>query len=133
MSRLPNVEIALAKKDDHFKRAKILSEEHLIILASDKGRFADDEFLIFHHELQLRQALKTNPDIDVEYAREKMDEYAENLISIIMTKDLAAFHVAACQLPEYKDRMAIHLEEHRRFSHNSNRNLTAIRKLAKRI
>lgn len=132
MSRLPNVEIALAKKADHLNRASFLSEEHLVILASDKGRFADDEFLIFHHELQLRLALKDNPDIDVEFARKKMNEYAESLISVIMTKDLAMYHVASCQLPEYIDRIAMHHSEREQSLLIQKRNKAAIRNLTVR-
>lgn len=133
MSRLPNVELAIAKKEDQLRRAALLSEEHLTILAADKGRFADDQFRIFYHELQLRIALKSDPNIDVSYARIKMNEYAEELISVIMTQDLSMFHQAACQLPEYKHSFEKVREERERSDYFSRQNLLAIKRLANRI
>lgn len=105
MPELVETNKAIAQMEEQLIRSQSLPIEHLRILASNKGRFAHDRFYIFHHELQLQEALLLNEDIDVKYAREKIKFFANEMISIIMAEDLIANHVASINLPQGQDRL----------------------------
>lgn len=132
MSKLQVVDAAIAKKEDQLQRAKVLDIAHLEILASDAGRFAQDDFRIFYHELQLRKALEENPDIDVEYARIKMEEFADHLISILMTRELVKSHVAAIATPIGKARLCKQYMEQDIARYHQSQHKAAIQRLCAR-
>lgn len=133
MSYLPNVDKAIAKKQDQLERAIKLPINHLEILAANAGRFAEDEFLIFFHELQLRKALEQDATIDVTYARQKINEFADECISVIMTRDLMQYHVAACHRPTYVSKKQDTYMQVKRRDWFQQRNHNAISRLANRI
>lgn len=95
MTALPNTEAAQVQMEEQLKRAAWMPIEHLRIVATDKGRFANDRFRIFHHELELRQAIAGNLEIDEAFAREMMRRYAQHEISVIMSRELTEKHCAA--------------------------------------
>lgn len=99
MPELVETNKAIAQMEDQLKRSQLLSIEHLEILAANTGRFQEDRFCIFYHELQLRKALAAGEDVDVEFARIKIRNYAEEQVTIFMSKDLIRNHIAAVRLP----------------------------------
>lgn len=99
MPELVETNKAIAQMEEQLKRSQLLSIEHLEILAANTGRFQEDRFCIFYHELQLRKAIAAGEDVDVEFARIKIKNYAEEQVTIFMSKDLIRNHIAAVRLP----------------------------------
>lgn len=97
MTKLVETRNAEIQVEEQLRIAEHISLDHLRILASDKGRFAKDRFKIYHHELQLREALDENPELDVEYARQQIRAFAQKEISYIHARELAKKHRPAIQ------------------------------------
>lgn len=91
---------AIQRMEQQFVNAVKLDTNHLAILATGLGRF-NDEFLLYHHELELRKALSKNSNIDVSYAREKMREFAWGIIDKYKTRELILTHKPAVYNPLY--------------------------------
>lgn len=98
---LKQTQSAIERLEHQFKVVTKLDVNHLSIVATSLGRF-NDEFLLYYHELELRKALENNPDIDVIYAREKMREFAWNIINTYEARELIAVHAPAIYNPCFK-------------------------------
>lgn len=99
MPELVETNQAIEQMEEQLVRSQSLAIEHLEILAAHAGRFVEDRFCIFFHELQLRKAIAAGKDVDVEYARIKIKNFAEEQVNLFMTLDLIRNHVTAVSLP----------------------------------
>lgn len=129
MPELVETNQAIEQMEEQLVRSQSLAIEHLRILASNQGRFAQDRFYIFYHELQLQEALLRGDDVDVAYAREKIKFFANEIVTVIMTKDLIRNHAAAVNLPGRNYSLKTLLAEHERYEATQQMHRNTIRNL----
>lgn len=129
MPELVETNKAIAQMEEQLKRSQLLSIEHLEILAANTGRFQEDRFCIFYHELQLRKAIAAEEDVDVEFARIKIRNYAEEQVTIFMSRDLIRNHIAAVRLPDGQRSLESQRAQHEHDAYMQRQHRETIRRL----